>query len=89
MSSRLAKQSLELLTATPSKKKETNVDTKKKIKLPKVNKGIKKVKYEIRYGVHKKTRLQQEEKRKRENPVGMHSLTTSLDSFELILYQID
>lgn len=69
MSSRLAKQSLELLTATPSKKTEI-VDTKKKIKLPKVNKGIKKVKYEMRYGVHKKTKLIQEEKRKRENPVG-------------------
>jgi hypothetical protein len=70
MSSRLAKQSLELLTATKPKNAD-NVDNKqKKMKLPKVNKGIKKVKYEMRYGVHKKTRLSQEDKRKRENPVG-------------------
>lgn len=88
MSSRLAKQSLELLTA--SSKKSNNADnnnTNKKIKLPKVNRGIKKVKYEMRYGVHKKTRMMQEEKRKRENPVGKkvkNSVITKLTSINYL-----
>ncbi|KAI8643343.1 hypothetical protein BD408DRAFT_442721 [Parasitella parasitica] len=73
MSSRLARQSLELLTASSvSKKTDTNTpDTKKsqKIKLPKTNKGIKKIKHEIRYGRHQKTRLLQEKIEKRENPI--------------------
>ncbi|KAI8085876.1 uncharacterized protein B0P05DRAFT_534057 [Gilbertella persicaria] len=67
MSSRLARQSLDLLTA-PKSKKNDKLDSKK-IKLPKTNKGIKKVKYENRYGRHQKTRLLQEEIRKRENPI--------------------
>lgn len=74
MSSRLARQSLELLTASPKNKTETNSGEKQKpqkIKLPKINKGIKKVKHEIRYGRHQKTRLIQEEIRKRENPIGI------------------
>lgn len=74
MSSRLARQSLELLTASPSKKTDTQTTatTKKnqKIKLPKTNKGIKKIKHEIRYGRHQKTRLLQEQIEKRENPIG-------------------
>jgi hypothetical protein len=72
MSSRLARQSLELLTASPSKKTDTPTTTKKnqKIKLPKTNKGIKKIKHEIRYGRHQKTRLLQEQIEKRENPIG-------------------
>ncbi|KAG2197382.1 hypothetical protein INT46_006816 [Mucor plumbeus] len=71
MSSRLARQSLELLTASPSKKTDTPTTTKKnqKIKLPKTNKGIKKIKHEIRYGRHQKTRLLQEQIEKRENPI--------------------
>ncbi|OBZ84567.1 hypothetical protein A0J61_07382 [Choanephora cucurbitarum] len=67
MSSRLAKQSLDLLTSTNNKKVEKT--DSKKIKLPKTNKGIKKVKYENRYGRHQKTRLRQEEVKKRENPI--------------------
>ncbi|CAO3656626.1 unnamed protein product [Mucor fragilis] len=70
MSSRLARQSLELLTASPSKKNDTDTPKKsQKIKLPKTNKGIKKVKHEIRYGRHQKTRLLQEQIEKRENPI--------------------
>ncbi|KAL9547546.1 hypothetical protein MBANPS3_006121 [Mucor bainieri] len=70
MSSRLARQSLELLTASPSKKNDTDTPKKsQKIKLPKTNKGIKKVKHEIRYGRHQKTRLLQEQVEKRENPI--------------------
>ena len=73
MSSRLARQSLELLTASPSKKNDTDTPKKsQKIKLPKTNKGIKKVKHEIRYGRHQKTRLLQEQIEKRENPIGKH-----------------
>jgi hypothetical protein len=73
MSSRLARQSLELLTASP-KTKIDNTEKQKssKVKLPKINKGIKKVKHEIRYGRHQKTRLMQEEIRKRENPIGIN-----------------
>lgn len=71
MSSRLARQSLELLTASPSKKNDIDTPKKsQKIKLPKTNKGIKKVKHEIRYGRHQKTRLLQEQIEKRENPIG-------------------
>lgn len=75
MSSRLARQSLDLLTASPSKKTNQSAfgesnKKKEKIKLPKINKGIKKVKHEIRYGRHKKTKLLQEEIKKRENPIG-------------------
>jgi hypothetical protein len=74
MSSRLARQSLDLLTSSPSKKTNQSAivtDKKqKKIKLPKINKGIKKVKHEIRYGRHQKTRLLQQEVKKRENPIG-------------------
>lgn len=76
MSSRLARQSLDLLTASPVKKADASTENKKqpKIKLPKTNKGIKKVKHEIRYGRHQKTRLKQEEIRKRENPIGKQCL---------------
>jgi hypothetical protein len=72
MSSRLARQSLELLTVSPKTKINNSTEKQKspKIKLPKINKGIKKVKHEIRYGRHQKTRLMQEEIRKRENPIG-------------------
>lgn len=72
MSSRLARQSLDLLTSEPSKKTNQPLTTKKqkKISLPKINKGIKKVKHEIRYGRHQKTRLLQEEIKKRDNPIG-------------------
>jgi hypothetical protein len=72
MSTRLAKQSLNLLTS--SKKNnllDDNTNKKQqKLKLPKTNKGIQKVKHEIRYGRHKKTRLLQEEKKKKENALG-------------------
>jgi hypothetical protein len=75
MSSRLARQSLDLLSLSPSKKTNQSAlgessKKKEKIKLPKINKGIKKVKHEIRYGRHKKTKLLQEEIKKRENPIG-------------------
>ena len=74
MSSRLARQSLDLLLAAPSKStnQSASSDSKKqkKLKLPKVNKGIKKVKLENRYGRHQKTRAIQEEIKKRENPIG-------------------
>ncbi|KAI8370292.1 hypothetical protein BD560DRAFT_397035, partial [Blakeslea trispora] len=69
MSSRLAKQSLDLLTLSSNSNKKTEKTDSKKIKLPKTNKGIKKVKYENRYGRHQKTRLRQEELKKRENPI--------------------
>ncbi|KAI9346647.1 hypothetical protein BD770DRAFT_413712 [Pilaira anomala] len=71
MSSRLARQSLDLLTSEPSKKTNQPLTSKKqkKISLPKINKGIKKVKHEIRYGRHQKTRLLQEEIKKRDNPI--------------------
>ncbi|GAA5812167.1 hypothetical protein MFLAVUS_005617 [Mucor flavus] len=73
MSSRLARQSLDLLNNEPSKKtnQSASIENKKqkKIKLPKINKGIKKVKHEIRYGRHQKTRLLQEEIKKRDNPI--------------------
>ncbi|KAI9484003.1 MAG: hypothetical protein EXX96DRAFT_560445 [Benjaminiella poitrasii] len=70
MSSRLAKQSLDLLTAS-TKKPDTQLAEKKskKIKLPKTNKGIKKVKYEIQYGRHQKTKALKEKLEKQENPI--------------------
>ncbi|KAI9281808.1 hypothetical protein BY458DRAFT_531293 [Sporodiniella umbellata] len=68
MSSRLAKQSLELLLNNNKKTKEYESNTTKdKLKLPKTNRGIRKVKHEIRYGRHKKTKLLQEEKKKKEH----------------------
>lgn len=73
MSSRLARQSLDLLTSTPTKKTNQSASELKKqpkIKLPKINKGIKKVKHEIRYGRHQKTRALQAEIKKRDNPIG-------------------
>ncbi|KAI7878391.1 uncharacterized protein EV154DRAFT_525108 [Mucor mucedo] len=73
MSSRLARQSLDLLTSAPTKKtnQSASQESKKqpKIKLPKINKGIKKVKHEIRYGQHQKTRALQAEIQKRDNPI--------------------
>lgn len=76
MSSRLARQSLDLLTSAPTKKtnQSASQESKKqqKIKLPKINKGIKKVKHEIRYGIHQKTRLLQAEIKKRDNPIGKY-----------------
>ncbi|RCI05975.1 hypothetical protein CU098_013028 [Rhizopus stolonifer] len=70
MSSRLARQSLDLLTSGSKSNTATESSTnknKQKLKLPKTNRGIQKVKLEIRYGRHKKTRLLQEEKRKKEH----------------------
>ncbi|KAI8968452.1 hypothetical protein BDF20DRAFT_896449 [Mycotypha africana] len=81
MSSRLAKQSLDLLAGTGSFKKLASAnnstatssiekkDRKDKLKLPKTNRGIKKIKYEMRYGRHKKAKELQQEKQKRENPI--------------------
>lgn len=80
MSSRLARQSLDLLNSEPSKKtnQSASIESKKqkKIKLPKINKGITKVKHEIRYGRHQKTRLLQEEIKKRDNPIGKFDCLT-------------
>jgi hypothetical protein len=71
MSSRLARQSLDFLTKSTPKNKDSGSNKKdKKLILPKTNRGIKKVKHEIRYGQHQKTRKMQEERRKRENPIG-------------------
>ncbi|ORE05264.1 hypothetical protein BCV72DRAFT_256878 [Rhizopus microsporus var. microsporus] len=67
MSTRLAKQTLNLLNDT--KKTNNDKDTSKKLKLPKINKGIRKVKHEMRYGRHKKTNLLQKEKKRHENPL--------------------
>ena len=67
MSTKLAKQTLNLLNDT--KKTNNDKDTSKKLKLHKINKGIRKVKHEMRYGRHKKTNLLQKEKKRHENPL--------------------
>ncbi|KAI7904322.1 uncharacterized protein BX663DRAFT_504674 [Cokeromyces recurvatus] len=81
MSSRLAKQSLDLLLST-TKKSDTQFNDKKavKVKLPKTNKGVKKAKYEIRYGRHQKTKALKEKLEKRENPVDkLNEIELSID----------
>ncbi|KAI8384508.1 uncharacterized protein BYT42DRAFT_562737 [Radiomyces spectabilis] len=75
MSSRLAKQSLNLLLKSPSNTPRDQHDssvTKRRHginKLPDTNKGLKKIKYEIRYGRLKKEKLQRAEQQKKENPL--------------------
>ncbi|KAI8974425.1 hypothetical protein BDB01DRAFT_806530 [Pilobolus umbonatus] len=67
MSTRLARQSLDLLNSFNKKEQEVKKE-KVKLKLPKTNKGIKKVKHEIRYKQHTKRRLLAKEK---ENPLDL------------------
>ncbi|KAI9302821.1 hypothetical protein BJ944DRAFT_242002 [Cunninghamella echinulata] len=72
MSSRLARQSLDLLIKTNDKNKveKNTINKKNTIKsLPKTKTGLKKIKYEIQYGRHQKLKLEREEQKKKENPI--------------------
>ncbi|ORX57048.1 hypothetical protein DM01DRAFT_1406472 [Hesseltinella vesiculosa] len=68
MSTRLAKQSLDLLIKPKSKKVEKSPINKKQ-KLPDTNKGLKKIKYELRYGHQQRLRKERAQKQQKENPI--------------------
>ncbi|KAI8059349.1 hypothetical protein BC940DRAFT_313784 [Gongronella butleri] len=67
MSTRFAKQSLDLLIKPKAKKVEKQQP--KKTKLPDTNKGLKKVKHELRYGYQQKLRKFREDQQQKENPI--------------------
>lgn len=87
MSNRLAKQTLDLIlknnNSSGLKRKQEhnskNVEEKKRLRLPDTKKGIKKVKYEMRYGQQQKAKaaLAKLEK-KGGNPLGIYSLSFSI-----------
>ncbi|ORZ10400.1 hypothetical protein BCR42DRAFT_422305 [Absidia repens] len=71
MSSKLARQALDqLLKSNDSNKKIAKKPQADKVKrLPDTKSGIKKAKYEIRYGQQKRWKLEREEQKKKENPI--------------------
>ncbi|KAI8093269.1 uncharacterized protein BX664DRAFT_329332 [Halteromyces radiatus] len=80
MSSRLAKQSLDLLIKSNDKQKKVEkppIPTLKR--LPKTKTGLKKIKYELRYGQHKRLKLERLEQKKKENPIDELALKEETD----------
>ncbi|KAG0167110.1 hypothetical protein DFQ28_006676 [Apophysomyces sp. BC1034] len=71
MSTKLAKNSLNLLLKEKSSSKRKLVDEKPSgpPALPSTKNGLKKIKYEIRYGRHQKLKERRAEKQKKENPI--------------------
>ncbi|KAL0080719.1 hypothetical protein F4703DRAFT_1168463 [Phycomyces blakesleeanus] len=75
MSAQLARQSLNLLLKPTVKPTADNGGKAKRVEkkspqwLPKTKIGLKKIKHEIRYGQHQKTKQKKEEEKKRENPI--------------------
>ncbi|CAO3622591.1 unnamed protein product [Cunninghamella blakesleeana] len=73
MSSRLARQSLDLLIKSNNDKnkvEKSKGNKKNTIKtLPKTKTGLKKLKYEIQYGRHQRLKAEREEQKKKENPI--------------------
>lgn len=82
MSSKLARQALDqLLQTTSSNNKNKNNITKHKVekaqpikRLPDTKNGLKKIKYELRYGQHKRLKMERTEQKKKENPIGNASV---------------
>lgn len=79
MSSKLTKQCLDILFKASSAPKPSDLDPKSKtiskksgkLKLPKTNVGLKKIKHEIRYGRQQKVKRQHEEAERKVNPMGI------------------
>ncbi|KAI7872364.1 hypothetical protein BDF14DRAFT_1752628 [Spinellus fusiger] len=76
MSAQLARKSLQLLlkpTPAPSAEKNTaktrHTETRVPRALPKTKTGLKKIKYELRYGQHQRTKQRQEQEKKRAHPI--------------------
>lgn len=72
MSTKLAKQSLDLLLKSKrslnSSRSETGSD-RKSLKLPDTKKGIKKIKYEMRYGHLQNKKAEEAKLKRKENPI--------------------
>ncbi|KAF7724340.1 hypothetical protein EC973_001128 [Apophysomyces ossiformis] len=71
MSSKLARNSLDLLLKDKTSTKRKRVDEKPSAPpvLPSTKNGLKKIKNEIRYGQHQKWKQYRVEKQKKENPI--------------------
>ncbi|KAI9313615.1 hypothetical protein BX666DRAFT_1978293 [Dichotomocladium elegans] len=70
MSSRLAKQSLDLLLKSKNtEKRKWESEEPKRVTLPTTKNGIKKIKYEIRYGRQQRAKARQVSKEKKANPL--------------------
>lgn len=72
MSTKLAKQSLDLLLKQKRSSNASSSESKndrRSLKLPDTKKGIKKVKYEMRYGHLQKKKAEEAKLKRKENPI--------------------
>lgn len=71
MSNRLAKKSLDLLLkSNHADKPKRNATEKKSLKIPATKNGLKKIKYELRYGQQQRAKAKLVKQQKKSNPLG-------------------
>ena len=75
MSNRLAKQTLDLILKN-NKTVKRKEEPEKPLRFPDTKKGIKKIKYEIKYGQNQKAKAGLAKLEKKGNPLGMFVLWT-------------
>ncbi|KAI7883983.1 hypothetical protein K492DRAFT_205033 [Lichtheimia hyalospora FSU 10163] len=70
MSNRLAKRSLDLLLkSNHADKPKRNTTEKKSLKIPATKNGLKKIKYELRYGQQQRAKAKLAKQQKKSNPL--------------------